>query len=285
MLEYPTHDRPAQMTLRQALELHINSKKRLADSQTAHIYRARTQLHLRDWLDMPLVEITESMVVRRHRELRKKGNATAKLVFRILRAVCNRIAMVDLDFENPVDVLSDDLIQRRAKGATDGRALTPVEIGKVWIAVQGLVPTTRDYLTFILLTGISSQDATLLTWDNVQLNNASVFVRSDANAISLSKYTLSNLAARRAHANGSLWVFATDYDSSRRPICNVGRSIKAIHEITGIEICTDDLVATYRQLARDIAITQNLEDQHTITQAVTDKILAFADQAARVAHR
>lgn len=278
-------ERAQDITLRDALERYIAKKTpdKLQDG-TAQIYRNRLNRGIADWLDQPVSAISEDMVVLRHHDLRRYGNATADVTLKILRAICNYVAELDDDYDNPCDVLAGRWALKQPRIKQAGKRLTREEIGMVWLALQGLVPTTRDYLMLLLLTGVDTDDAMKLTWDRVNFQNATIVIRGCDRPIALSSIALANLASRRAFAAGSLWVFSTDYDDRRNPICRVGRGLKSIRDNTGIVVCKEDLSITNRALTREYTLRKPKSTTHEIAQEVSDYILSTFNDVARTAH-
>ena len=69
------------------MEVYL-ARPKLSSDEYKQTIRASLNRHLSDWLNLPLDEITKSMVVRRHREL-EKHPVGANRVLRIVRSIWN----------------------------------------------------------------------------------------------------------------------------------------------------------------------------------------------------
>jgi hypothetical protein len=65
----PKAARRGALTLAGALEAYVEARAHLLRPRTVAHYRGTLELHLSDWLDRPLVELTRDMVERRHRKI------------------------------------------------------------------------------------------------------------------------------------------------------------------------------------------------------------------------
>jgi len=193
-------DKQQATTLEDALTDFL-TKRKLKPS-TAELYKRLFTLHLADWLDKPASDITASMVNQRHTEiatgkrqrtkLKKEvttdnhnGNkavkkvepkqpirreASADGVMRVLRAVLNYTFADDEETGiirvNPVRTLS----RKKAWFKVDRRRtlIKNSDLPAWYKAVNGLDNTImKDYLLFLLFTGLRRQEAAKLTWKQV----------------------------------------------------------------------------------------------------------------------
>ena len=70
--------------------------------RSAASYRDAIERQLREWIDLPLSEITPTLVLERHAELTKKsGKATADGTMRVLRAIYNNVIYLSQDNSLP----------------------------------------------------------------------------------------------------------------------------------------------------------------------------------------
>ncbi|MFA6441523.1 MAG: integrase family protein [Sterolibacterium sp.] len=139
-----------------------------------------------DWADKPVASITRDMCSSRFSELSATGPTQANQAFRILRALLNyareayRPGGVPILLENPVDVVSGKKMWNPSNAKN---TRIPLEsVGAVWNLLQdrrtspAVLPigqTGADIITFILLTGCRWSEAAALTWDCVNLDDAS----------------------------------------------------------------------------------------------------------------
>lgn len=189
-------------TLQEALNEYVNKGK--LKPRTMSTYKDLCRLYLADWLEKPAAEITREMVKARHTEIasgkreRKKllkeivkasGKAKLKAItppepirkeaaadncMRTLRAILN-YAFEDDDggvpYMNPVNILSSR--KKKAWFKVDRRRtlIKNSDLPAWFKAVNGLDNgIMRDYLLFILFTGLRRQEAATLKWEHVDLN-------------------------------------------------------------------------------------------------------------------
>jgi integrase len=185
-------------TLGDALKAFLASRKNLSP-RTRYDYTRLLSTYLWDWKDRPLVEITKDMVERRHRQIakgmripsRKSENgwtqvaseAQANYAMRFLRALIN-FAMIKYEdsrgraliAENPVRRLT----QTRAWYRVDRRqtVIKPHQL-PAWFAavsqlksdaVNGKADVVKDYLIFLVLTGLRRNEAARMRKTDVDLN-------------------------------------------------------------------------------------------------------------------
>ena len=267
-------------TLRAALKLHLNTKARREDCSTPRIYEAKLESTMPEWLDISIDQISEEMVLDKHRDISEnKSPATADFAFRIFSAITNYVAELDPNFLNPTDILAENgLWLKKKKVRAKGKHLTNEQIGQVWVAMQTLTRGTRDYLAFLMLTGIEPITASNLTWKNVDLPSALIHLSS--HDVPLSSYILANLATRKALSTSEL-VFTAHHKTEARPIRRRAYGIRQIEHLVGFEVCINDLSHTYHALAEQLANVFPLHTSAQISQAVTDLVLTVGGNAAR----
>lgn len=186
------------VTLADALDSYIEHRKLKPKTQSG--YRQMFRLHLTDWLQLPVGDITGAMVSKRHTEIAngkrqrtalskaaikkdgeiliektevpasKKREASADGAMRVLRAVLNYAFGDDEDLgivrTNPVRALSRKKVwfkvprRRRLLKNSDLPAWN-----KAVMAASN--PVARDYLLFLLYTGWRRGEAARLQWAHV----------------------------------------------------------------------------------------------------------------------
>jgi integrase len=190
------------VTLQTALDEYV--KKGKLKPRTVSTYQDLFRLYLADWLNKPAAEITRDMVKDRHRDIAtgkrqrqalskeidtvkgrkdksklkavappdpKRKEAAADNCMRTLRAVLN-YAFEDEEggtpYVNPVNVLSSR--KKKAWFKVDRRRtlIKNSDLPAWHRAVVGLDnPIMRDYLLFLIFTGLRRQEAATLTWKQV----------------------------------------------------------------------------------------------------------------------
>lgn len=145
-------------TLEAAMEGYLARPKLRSDTHKASI-RAQLQSHLKDWIRLPLDEISKAMAVRRHQELSKTPSA-ANHVLRYFRSVYNYARRTHDLPECPTMAIE------WFEEAPDGRLIEDL---KDWrTTIDGLDnPIHRVFFELLLFTGLRKTEAFTLQWSQV----------------------------------------------------------------------------------------------------------------------
>lgn len=225
--------RVQRVSLAQAHAAFLAARKALKPT-TVRDYDYCYQRYFADWHDKPLSAITRELVAERHTLIGKKGvahlrslkraplpsPAKANLALRYLRAVFN-FALYRYEphlTHNPVRHLS--LTRAWYPLKPRQRYLKEHELKPWFKAVLALEndPQTqareraRDYLLFLLFTGLRRTEAARLQWSHVDLKARTVSITETKNrephTLPLPDYLVALLARRRAQARaGEAFVF------------------------------------------------------------------------------
>jgi integrase len=186
-------------SLQESLDEYLNKGK--LKPRTVSTYKDLCRLYLDDWLDKPAAEITREMVKARHTEIAtgkrqrqklekevtkeggkaklkkvlppdpKRKEAAADNCMRTLRAILN-YAFEDeeggIPYSNPVNILSSR--KKKAWFKVDRRRtlIKNSDLPAWFKAVDGLDNhIMRDFLLFILFTGLRRKEASTLKWNQV----------------------------------------------------------------------------------------------------------------------
>ncbi len=247
-------------TLGDCYQDYLKVRKHLKPN-TLHDYERNINGAFSDWIDLPLSEITKAMVEKRHQALGKKSHARANNAMRMLRALFNFAInqYEDKDGQpvvqfNPVDRLSKTrawyTIKRRQT------LLTPTQIKPWYEATMKLnQETTRDYLHFLLFTGLRRSEAMSLTWDNVDFNERSFLIpdtkNSEPHQLPMSSF-LEDLLTRRHLQAEKIWVFPSPVTNG--PLKEPRTAVARITEETGITFKLHDLRRTFITIAESLDI-------------------------------
>ena len=197
----PNEDRtdPAlTVSLRDGLALHLKSMKAKGRSaRTTEDYEYRMTRYLSDWMDRPLASITRTEARQRHHQIAddiasgkyatvtpKNGKAYTKerngdsgryqanSVFRVFRAIYNRVAREHEGMpDNPC--IAVDWYREEERDA----AVAEKHLPRWYAAVSGMDnPIRRDYLLFVLFTGLRRGSAASVKWKEIDFENRVLFV-------------------------------------------------------------------------------------------------------------
>jgi len=249
------------ITLQQAFDNYVVTRKNLKDGTLLN-YRQCLEGCLSDWLNKRLADISKEMVEKRHRDIGQKAPGRANNTMRVLRAVFNHaIAKYEDDSGKPV--LNFNPVDRLSQG----RAWYKIERRRTVIAAHDLADwyeatmqlthdVSRDYLHFLLFTGLRKMEAATLTWDQVSFQAKTFTIPDTKNGephtLPLTDYLTDLLKHREANADGSPWVFPSPvYDSHLR---EPRGAIKQVIEATGKHFTLHDLRRTFITIAESLDI-------------------------------
>ncbi len=246
----------ANVTLREAAGAYL--AKRELKPVTIRDYRNSIDKHLADWSSLPLNKITKDMVSAKHAALGVRSKAQANLAMRFLRAVFNfAIEHYDPHVQhNPVRRLSAAKswyrIDRRQ------RYIAPHQM-KAWLdAVESLRSegardnrdTFRDYLLFLLFTGLRRKEAATLSWDTVNFDARTFTVLDPKNrrdhTLPMSDFLYRLLFERSQVASGR-YVFSGR--TPEEPICEPRKTILRVCSDSGVMFRAHDLRRTFAGVA------------------------------------
>ncbi|MCU9840488.1 integrase family protein [Ruegeria sp. WL0004] len=146
-------------SLQVAMEAYLARPKLRSDTHKLTM-RQQFELHLKDWLRLPLDEITKSMVVERHRSLAATPS-TANHLLKYFRTVWNHARRVHDLAESPT--MAIEWYDEQPKGAV-------IEDLKEWRREVGNLhnPIHKVFYELILFTGFRKTEALTLEWKNVR---------------------------------------------------------------------------------------------------------------------
>lgn len=260
--------RAIKITLGEVLEDYLTAHSNLK-AATVHDYRYVMHEAFADWQNVALSKITKDMVAKRHRERGERSRARADNAMRVLRALFNFAAGQYEDEtgrsffpENPVKRLSHNRAWYRV-----GRRRTVIEVHqlKPWYrAVATLkserstsrVETVRDYLLFLLFTGLRRGEAASLMWESVDLDGRKFTVRDTKNredhTLPLSDFVY-DLLKRRYEARTSDFVFPGG--GTRGYVVEPRRWMTQVTEQSGVAFTLHDLRRTFATTAERLDLS------------------------------
>lgn len=254
-------------TLQQAFDDYINTKD--LKPKTIKDYLDIMRLQLSVWRDTRLADINRHMVLDLHKDLSNNSKARADLAMRVLRAIFNfakakyRLSNdTPMILENPVAVLSEVKVWNKVKRRN--RMISIQELPIWYESVMSLKPgqknnfsVTRDFLLFVLFTGLRRQEAASLSWDQVNFRRKVFTIHNTKNhhdhELPLSEYLVTLLNRRKAeNPKGFRYVFP---DLNQETFLQEPKSfINRVIAVSGIKFSTHDLRRTFITIAESLDI-------------------------------
>ena len=294
------------VTLKEVLDSYLEA--RTLKETTRKSYQYVVSFYLKDWLDRPLVSITKDQVEKKHKGITEEhGPTPANYAFKILRAL---FTYAEAKYENskgnpliavnPVKRLSQVRAWNRV-GTRRNQFIRSEDLPAWWKEVQSLTnETIRDYLTFLLLTGLRRQEAAQLRWADVNPKTKTLTIPDPKNRnphiLPLSDALMAILERRKKNAE-SLFVFPGGGKGGY--IVEPKRALDTVREKSGITFMIHDLRRTFTVIAEQIVPVYTLKrlmnhaggadvtfnhylgtDETALRkhmQAITDRILELAN--------
>lgn len=248
------------VTLLEAFKDYLKTRKDLKPS-TIHDYQRSLDGPFSDWQAKPLMDITKDMVELRHSTLGKRSQARANNAMRVLRAIFNHAMGKYEDAKgNPVILLNpvNRLSQSRAWYKVERRQtlIKPHQLAAWYQATQQLNnETTRDYLHFVLFTGLRRSEASRLAWADVDFKDQTLIIRETKNhqphTLPFSDF-LENLLKRRSEDSESPYVFPSE--SERGYLIEPRTAVQRVSEISEVTFTLHDLRRTFITIAESLDI-------------------------------
>lgn len=239
---------------------YLATRKDLKDS-TIHDYNRIMNISFEEWLKKPVAEITKDMVERKHRELGKRSEARANNSMRVLRALINHAMSKYEDAKgNPIILVNpvERLSQTRAWYKVERRKnlIKPHQL-KDWYeaTLQLNQETTRDYLHFLLFTGLRRTEAAQLRWEYVNFEDQTFTIpdtkNGESHTLPFSDF-VETMLTRRYESQHGHFVFPSD--SRTGYIQDPRKAILKVSELSGVDFRLHDLRRTFITIAesRDI---------------------------------
>jgi integrase len=258
----------AGVTLQEVLEQFLTVRN--LRPSTARAYRYILPRCMADWLDLPVVAITREMVEQRHIELRKptrqrtSGEAQANVSMQILGALLNfAAANYELDGKpiiliNPVKRLSQN---RRWYQKRRRQTIVPDHKLPAWYDAVMSLPhqTVRDYLLFLLFTGLRRNEAASLRWEDIDFESKVLVVRSEVakngneHRLPLSNF-LEDMLQRR-HLERASVDFVFPGRGNKHHLVDSGHVIEGVAQRAGCPFMLHDLRRTFLTIAERLAFS------------------------------
>lgn len=254
--------RAKHITLEEVYNDYLKTHPNLSPD-TVHDYDRIVKGYLKDWLKRPMMSIRKEDVLLRHRELGEKSHSRANNAMRVLRALFNHVINLYEDEDgnpifrvNPVSQLSKtrSWFERKRRETW----IKPHELQPWYQATLKLdSETSRDFLHFLLFTGLRKGEALRLRWEDVDFENRTVFIPITKNkrlhALPLSDFLYALLQRRVANKENE-WVFA----SKRHPgehISDPKTAMNRVIALSNVKFSFHDLRRTFITIAESLDIS------------------------------
>ncbi|MGH8576226.1 MAG: tyrosine-type recombinase/integrase [Gammaproteobacteria bacterium] len=256
-------ERSTAVTLGEVFEDYI--AKRDLKPGTMVDYRRVMAEAFDDWRSRPVTSITKDMVEARNAQLGARSKARAANAMRVLRALLYYAAAKYRDAEdrpivqeNPVKRLSETRTWHRVgrRSSVIKRHQLPGWLAAVMSMGDGprpeLAGAARDYLLFLLFTGLRKSEAARLTWGAVDIEGRQFVIEDtknrDRHTLPLSDF-LNELLSHRPRE--SEYVFS---GPAGGPLLDPRYWIDKVTERSGVEFTLHDLRRTFATIAESLDI-------------------------------
>jgi integrase len=255
-LEDKQEEELLKLTLARVFADYLDSRKLKAN--TEYVYKCVINSTMRDWLEAPLTNITKEMVERRHKAISDKGHkGHADHAMRILRALFTyaMITYEKLDGEpvfisNPVRRLSQARIWNKL--ARRQSVIKSHELGPWYKAVSELSnPSARDYLLFLLFTGLRKNEAAQLKWENTDMKGKTILIPDPKNRephmLPLTDF-LYTMLRHRWQCRTNEYVFPGN-GGKHAYLYDVRPFVEQVTRVSGVKFMLHDLRRTFLTIA------------------------------------
>jgi integrase len=251
----------ASITLSEVFETYL--KEHDLKPSTVKDYRKAIDETFGGWLNRPLAAIRPQEILSRYLERGKASRARTDNALRVLRAIFNfakaRYKSPDGDSRfpvNPTDIVNET--RARYKPIRRRRVIAPGELPMWWQSVHDLNnATARDWLLFLLLTGVRSKEAASLQWQNIDLREQTFTLIETKNRrvvdLPLPDTIAHLLRPRRPRSNDG-WVFPAKSGKAGF-LSDPRKSIARVRNQSGVVFSPHDLRRTYTSIANSLDIS------------------------------
>jgi len=275
------------VTLGEVLRQLLRERNHKLAARTRSDYQKLADTYLTDWKARPLEAIDEDAVVAKFNSI--AAPSRANYTFRLVRLLFNYAKSIrDENGEpiverNPVDVLSQRKLWHTEKPKRE--VIELAAIGAWWKAVHALkageperdadgrfkpgtsgphsnADAARDFLVFLLLTGLRRNEAATLKWADVDLRGRYFTVSAETknhepHALPLSDHLQTLLERRQAEmvqldaaSPARVYVFAGD----KGPLAEPKKQISKVVADSGVSFSSHTLRRTFASIAESIDI-------------------------------
>lgn len=259
--------RAQSVTLKEVLDEFLKARKSLKPITVAD-YNRTVNVYFQDWSNKPVTSITKDMIETRHRLMGESSEAQANLRMRYLRALFNfAIARYEDSQGNPT--IADNPVKR----LSNARAWYRVDRRQTLIRLNDLPAwytavislsnektgqvreSIRDYLLFLLFTGLRRNEGIQLNWDNINFGARCITIADTKNhlphTLPLTDFLLEILQRRRAVSTGKYVFTGINTDNC---IIEPRKVMQHVTAESGVAFTLHDLRRTFITIAESLDI-------------------------------
>lgn len=267
LIDEKRQQRVVGIKLAEVFEEYLSARNNLKESTITDYQKAMKET-FSDWLDKPMQSLTKDMIMRRHKMRGKDSKARANNAFRVLRALFNFAKHKyedskgqSLFADNPVDRLS--VTKSWFKVKRKQTYLTVADLPKWYHAVNSLPSATRlskadvvkDYLLFLLFTGLRREEAASLLWEDVSFHDKTFTLIDTKNneVVTLPMSTfIDDLMHKRHKDSTSDYVFPGE--GKKGYVVEPRKQMVKVSEQSGINFTLHDLRRTFATIGESLDI-------------------------------
>jgi integrase len=287
------------ITLREVLQKFLETKPLRKDTQRNYHYAVNR--HFNDWLDIPIASITKDMVEQRHHELtvspnrlgtsgHGRANNALKKLSALINFAADRYGTEDepLIKTNPVSRLSRNRSWHRIYPR---QGIIPDHKLKDWYRAVGTLQhqVARDFMIFLLLTGMRFGETRKLKWSHVDFENRILIVpreltKSDReHRLPLSDFLVELLRKRCLYRKNSEWVFQSSRLKDKHLSGGVG-IVRRVRAKSGIHFTFHDLRRTFLTMGEKLDVPPYALKRlvnHSVSNDMTGRYLILGIERLR----
>ena len=259
--------RAKSVTLAEVIEEYIIARKTLSP-RTIYDYRHGLKVYIGDWFNKPMSDISKDMVAKRHTLIGQRSQCQANQVMRGLSALFN-FAIIRYEDSQGNSIITDNPVRRltltrawyRIKRRTT--VIRAFDLPAWYNSVINLKndhtsrgrETFRDYLLFMLFTGLRRSEAAKLEWRHVDLDARTFRVTDTKNGedhvLPLSDFLYDMLVQRRMSIFNQ-YVFPGD--TKEGYILLPQKLMNRVSRESGVTFTLHDLRRTFITIAEGLDI-------------------------------
>jgi integrase len=251
-------------------------------------YRYKLKLGFSDWLQLPVVSITEEMVLKRQKKIsQESGKTTANTTMRVLRLTLNYANAVGMIDAIPTNILSKARLWHKNKRK---ERVIPSEKLQAWHEAVEALPNQRAkvYLQMALYMGFRSSELLSLEWTHVNFKAKTITLLDTKNGtnhtLPIPVLIITHLTSLHVLTGESKWVFSGA--NPDKPMVTPTKPIKAITQASGVEFSPHDCRRTFATIAEAVNLPMSMIKRlmnHVTTNDVTGGYIVTEEETLRAA--